>query len=425
MPSRLPFPVRIAHVSDLHVTDGPRLTDQREALGRIAEAIEVQRPHLIAVTGDLFGHTVPHRSTPRERQVLYPWIARLSGIAPVFIVYGNHDARPDLDVLELLGRPQEEPESGSTRHPIRVLDGAGWLELEVPEDPDDSGGRTLPVRIVWFAYPTTGWLLADREAVAVEHSRLEASRALAGFLAIQSQFVHAQPDRAHVVLGHVMVGGSLTSGGEVLAGQEIEVQPAHLQAVGAHYVALGHLHRAQEVAPGAWYAGSPWRTDFGDLDESKGWLAVEVGEDGRAQVDLVDSGARRFGTIDYRWQGGFLVMTGATPPSAFGTPTPLHEVDGMEVKLRLTAPAPEMAAARSAFADAVATARARGAYRVVVETVAEPVLRVRAPELAQATTLEERLQVVWRQMDPEPPPEDQAAALAQLGRLAADLGGAA
>lgn len=414
MPAPLPFPVRIAHVSDLHVTDGPRLDDQRLALARIADAMEAQRPHLIAVTGDLFGHTVPHRSTPRERQVLYPWIARLSGLAPVFIVYGNHDARPDLDVLELLGRPEDEPELGSTRHPIRVLDGAGVLEFQVGEDPEGPGlgDEALTVRLAWFAYPTTGWLLADRDAVAIENARLEASRALAGFLAIQGAVVQSEPSKVHVLLGHVMVGGSLTSGGEVLAGQEIEVQPAHLQAVGAHYVALGHLHRAQEVAPAAWYAGSPWRTDFGDLDESKGWLAVDLGEDGRAQVDLVDSGARRFVTLDYGWEGGRLVHP-SEPPAC----------RGWEVKARLTAPAPEMKAALVAFGVEVEAIR-KLAHRVVVERVSVPVLRVRAPELAQATTLEDRLRVVWAQMEPPPPAEDQASALSFLTRLSQDLGAA-
>ena len=398
--ARRPFPgpLRIAHVSDLHVTEGPRLDDQADVLRTILGQIREFRPHLVLLTGDLFGHAVPHRSTPRERAVLYPWVAALAQLCPVAVLYGNHDARPDLDVLALLGPV------------VRVLDGAGAVDVSIP------GGSA---RIAWFAYPTTGWLLRDRPPVAAEQARQEAGNALAAWLRAQAAIVQAEPAKAHLLLGHVMVGGALTSGGEVLAGQEIEVAASDLRAVGADYVALGHLHRAQEVAPGAWYAGSPWRTDFGDVDPFKGWLAVTVDERG-VDVELRESGSRRFATVDYRWRDGALALEEVSPPGAFGSPDPLETCRGMEVKLRLTAPAPEMATARSAFADVVAAARAR-AYRVTVETVSEPVMRVRAPELATAGTLEERLRVAWGQMEPSPAAEDQDHA---LRLLAQDLGAA-
>ena len=49
--------------------------------------------------------------------------------------------------------------------------------------------------------------------------------------------------------------------------------PAH-----AHYVALGHLHRTQQIGGAApiWYSGSPIQVDFGDTDRQAVVLIVEA-----------------------------------------------------------------------------------------------------------------------------------------------------
>ena len=48
--------------------------------------------------------------------------------------------------------------------------------------------------------------------------------------------------------------------------------PAH-----AHYVALGHLHRTQQIAGAApiWYSGSPVQVDFGEHDDPNNVLLVD------------------------------------------------------------------------------------------------------------------------------------------------------
>ena len=46
----------------------------------------------------------------------------------------------------------------------------------------------------------------------------------------------------------------------------------------AHYVALGHLHRTQEIAGPCpiWYSGSPLQVDFGETADRKSVLVVEA-----------------------------------------------------------------------------------------------------------------------------------------------------
>src|SRR5213079_1851791 len=63
-----------------------------------------------------------------------------------------------------------------------------------------------------------------------------------------------------------------------------------------HYVALGHLHRAQPVpSPSkAWYAGSPLQLDFGETADEKCVLVVEAepGKPARVEPRPLKSGRR-------------------------------------------------------------------------------------------------------------------------------------
>jgi exonuclease SbcD len=57
----------------------------------------------------------------------------------------------------------------------------------------------------------------------------------------------------------------------------------------AHYVALGHLHRAQQLGsqPPVWYCGSPLQLDFGETDDRKCALVVEATASTPARIEEV------------------------------------------------------------------------------------------------------------------------------------------
>ncbi|HEY7698733.1 MAG TPA: exonuclease SbcCD subunit D C-terminal domain-containing protein, partial [Vicinamibacteria bacterium] len=56
-----------------------------------------------------------------------------------------------------------------------------------------------------------------------------------------------------------------------------------------HYVALGHLHRAQKLpaACPAWYSGSPLQLDFGETEDVKSVNVIEAEPDMPAVVEPV------------------------------------------------------------------------------------------------------------------------------------------
>lgn len=390
--------MRIAHIGDPHITDDKRLDDQRVVFERVTRDVIAFRPDLVVIPGDLTGHTVPHRSTPREREVLFAMVRALADVAPVEIVKGNHDVWEDIAALAHLGG----------RWPISVRDGAGSEVIDTPAG---------PALVYWLAYPTAAWLLRDRPAVAAEDARVATGQALEQLLSTwrleTAHYRETEPGIPIIGMGHVMVRGSVTGGGEVLVGAEIEV-PADAVAGIFDYFALNHLHERQEVAPGVWYAGSVTRSDFGDVGRHKVWLDVGVADNGEGWGNAVgfsplcvvnehSTHAIDFGTIDYEWAADALTETGRK-----GRADP-----GCEVKLRVKVRADEREAMEPAWRALCAEWRER-AHRLTVEVETIPVHRVRAPGLAKADTLAERIGVWAETIDPPVPPDHVASAVARL-----------
>jgi len=82
--------VRIAHISDIHWRGIDRHTEYREAFEQLFLELKELNPNLIVNTGDTF-HTKTHGITPELIGQLSWMYQRLSEIAPVYTILGNHD----------------------------------------------------------------------------------------------------------------------------------------------------------------------------------------------------------------------------------------------------------------------------------------------------------------------------------------------
>lgn len=414
--------MRCVHLADLHLTEGPRLEDQTAVLRDVVEQARDLKPDLWLLAGDLYGRTVPHRSTPAEREVLVRAIAEMVDDAPVVIVTGNHDYPGDLRILESLG--------GRLGHPVLVAEEARILPVTT---------RRGLAQVYCLPYPTKRWLLAgETEARGVEATRLLVLEKLQALVGLWARRVERQTDRVHLGLAHVQVGGARTSGGEMLAGQEVELAKAWLYDLPVAYGALGHIHLAQQPVERWWYAGSPWRNDFAEVEDHKTWAVIDVGPSDprrpllpstvaenvypgdplrpRVHVALIPTRCRRMVTLDYRWaqvaeRDGQPVLGWHLRPE----PAVLATCADAEVRMRLVVP--QQWVAGCPWELEVEGVRMRGAHRVVVERTIEPVLRVRAPEVAAAAGHPERLSAYWRTLGTQPTAAESAAALALLNDL--------
>lgn len=403
--------LRLAHITDLHITQGPRLADRAEVLdGILAQAREL-RVQATVLTGDLYGRVVPHRSTPAERAVLYPFVKGLAALGPVVVVYGNHDAPGDLATLEQLG--------GGFDWPVHVVDRARRLKLQ-------TSGADLDVYAL--PWPTKRWLLAgEQRPPGAEVARQMAGEKLGQLLRLWGAWAsRRRAEAVQVFAGHCMVAGSRISGGEVLSGIEIEVRRQDLEALAPDYGALGHIHMRQEVSGRCWYGGSPYRIDFGETDE-KTWTVVDIGrcntipgvardreyDAGASRVSFLHTGCRRFVTLDWRWAAD----RDDGDPRWIDRPdkNAIRDVAGAEVRARLVVP--QQWVAGCPWEVELAALRAAGAHRVHSEPRIEPVHRVRAPEVALAETPRDKLLAYWTTLESPPEDQDRQAAEESLAEL--------
>jgi DNA repair exonuclease SbcCD nuclease subunit len=393
----------IGHVADLHITEGPRLADQIAALEEIARQGQIVGVQLWIVAGDLYGHTVPHRSTPAERLAMLQWLQGLTRDgARVVVIAGNHDDEVDLAGLAVVPG-------------VEVATRAQRLTIDV--------GDAL-VDVLCLPYPWRRWLLADG-AETLGSLTERAERALAALLTAWSALVEegSHPRRFAVLAAHLHVTGGSLGAGVVSSTTELQLPAAALEAVGADYVALGHLHQRQVLGSEGrvWYAGSPWQTAHSAVAEhgpERGWNLVTLTRGAAVQADLdviaAPSRARPLVTLTYRWAD----VDGSPAWSTRPDPADLAEVArGAEVRVRiLTSAALASTCPWSVALDEVAGA---GAERVVEERVVEPTYRRReilsADELV--APLPEQLRAYWSAVATPPSDAEQGRALTLLAEL--------
>jgi len=111
----------------------------------------------------------------------------------------------------------------------------------------------------------------------------------------------AEPGVINLLTAHLTIVGASAGGGEreahTIMGYAV---PATVFPRNAHYVALGHLHRAQQViAPcPTRYCGSPLAVDFGEEENVPSVAIVDVAADKAARVrDVPISSARPLRTV--------------------------------------------------------------------------------------------------------------------------------
>ncbi len=411
--------MRLVHLTDLHVTAGRDLEDQRLTLRAIVTAAEKCRPDGWLITGDLYGVAVPHAPTPMEREVLEPELVRMARWGPVVILTGNHDHARSLARLEDLGGT----------HPIRVISGAKRFRMGTPAGPVD---------IYALAYPTTTWLLRDepRPPSVTEARTVVAHKLAALFRAWGMSLSRARaqsPRVPQVFLGHFQVAGATITGGEVIGPHDIEIGRAALEGLRVDYGALGHIHQRQQLSPRWWYAGSPWPMSYAET-EAKGWHLVALGEDlpRRPQpesrthhvdgADLVPtvvgfyrSGARAVRTLHYRWAADRADGEPHWVVHPFSGREPEAELQDVKVRARLVVP--DQWLASCPWSDVLQQLREMGAHRVDPEVIVEPTHRVRAPEVAIATTFEGKLTAWAQTLESPPEPLDMEAAQIALAKL--------
>jgi len=279
--------MRILHTSDWHLgrtlENRSRQEEQERFVDELCGIVREEKVDLVLITGDVFDTVNP----PAAAELLYyDALARLGegGRRAVVVLAGNHDSPDRLCAaralaerhgVTLFGYPYDDPGPylpGGHRVQ-RVAAGPGWAEITVP-------GVEHPAVVLALAYPSESRLrrlLADTLGEE-ELQRSYSDQVRRWFDAASRRF---RPDAVRLAASHIYVAGGVES---VESERPIQMGGAYTVAAqalpsAAQYVALGHLHRPQQVrsAPTvAHYAGSPIAYSFGEASHAKSVTIVEA-----------------------------------------------------------------------------------------------------------------------------------------------------
>lgn len=349
--------LKLAHISDTHVCERLRPQDLERVLGAFLEDADACNVDLIVHAGDFFDR----RSTPEERLILAEFLQGCSHIAPVFGVRGNHDSPKDLDLFNEL----------TADNYIRIFDRPTAPAYQWMPHP-----KFAMIPLPWF---DRAHLVSGLEAtVDQEHTRLMTNEAAKELLiGLRASAAHARKDgRIPVVVSHAMVAGSEMSTGQVIQGTTVEFTPHDLLEIGAEYVALGHVHKAQAWFGGrVAYSGSPVRHNFGE-PEQKGWRLVTFDDEGKfVSNEFRPLPAREIVLLEADWRGGVLPGVGFDMGE-------VGNAKGALVRFRYTINAADLHLADEAIIRKVL--EEAGAAEVKIEAVVEHQNRIRSEAIVTA-----------------------------------------
>lgn len=291
-------PIRLLHFADIHVgmenyghVDSATGINSRviDFLRRFDEVIEYGLAHDVDVmlfAGDAFKTRDPSPTLQRE------FARRVKRIVdagvPLVMLVGNHDLpamekkASSIDIYRTLAVPNVIVGWEEALH--RVETKRGQLQI-----------ATAP-------YPIRSRLLSQDEHKGKTVEELD--RALQEIVGDNIRALAEQVDPAFpaVLTGHFTVSGA-TFGSErsVMIGRDVAVLKSVLADPRWDYVAMGHIHKHQNLQskggyPAIVYSGSLERIDFGEERDAKGFCWVEVVK-GETAWHFVEVNARIFITI--------------------------------------------------------------------------------------------------------------------------------
>lgn len=284
------------HLADLHIgmENYGRLdaatglhTRLRDYLDRLDEALALaldEQVDIVLIAGDIYKNRTPNPTHQRE---FARRIHRLQSAGiPVFILTGNHDISA----------------SAGKAHSVEIFDALGVEGVTIADRPRSHTITTQSgsLQIIALPWVTRHTLLTRDDMRNASFGELEAElrRRLDRFVADAA--AQLDTDIPAVLAFHGTVDGAVYGAERAITlGQDLVLSRSTLAQPGVDYVALGHIHKHQVLGqqPPMVYAGSIDRIDFGERDEDKGVVIVEL-EKGNTRWRFHKLAARPFVSIE-------------------------------------------------------------------------------------------------------------------------------
>ncbi|MCS6842121.1 MAG: exonuclease SbcCD subunit D [Roseiflexus sp.] len=288
--------MRLLHLADLHIgiENYGRVdpatglhTRLRDYLERFDEAIEIglaEGVDAVLIAGDIYKNRTPN---PTQQREFARRIHRLRACGlPVFILTGNHDVSP----------------AAGRAHTVEIFDTLAVDGVTIADRPriHTLHTRSGPLQIIALPWVTRHALLTKEEL------------RMASFLEIETMLIERverflrqaaedlDPALPAVLTVHGTIDGAIFGAErQVLLGRDLVYPRSLVTLPGVDYVAMGHIHRHQALGdhPPIVYPGSIERIDFGEENEDKGCVIVDLAAKGDVRWHFHKLTTRPFVTI--------------------------------------------------------------------------------------------------------------------------------
>lgn len=258
--------MKLLHLSDLHlgkrVNGFSQIEDQKYILDQILTIIGEERPDAVLICGDVYDKSVP---SAEAVELFDSFLTRLAKArTDVFIISGNHDSAERIAFGGKLF-------SATHVYVSPVYDG----HLTTIEKEDEFG----TVRFYLLPFLKPSHVRLHKPDTAIENYTDAIAAALSD--------CDLRDDYRHVLLTHQLVTGAERSESEDLSiggTDNVDLQVFD----GFDYVALGHLHRPQNVgSERVRYCGTPLKYSFSEANHEKSVTLVDLKEKGNLQIRTI------------------------------------------------------------------------------------------------------------------------------------------
>ncbi|HEY9650037.1 MAG TPA: exonuclease subunit SbcD [Coleofasciculaceae cyanobacterium] len=320
--------IKILHLSDIHLGSGfshgrinpatglnTRLEDFVNTLSLCIDRAIAEPVDLVLFGGDAFPDATP---PPYVQEAFASQFRRLvdAGIPTVLLV-GNHDQH-------------SQGQGGASLCIYRTLGVPGFMVGDSIETHRIETRNGL-VQVITLPWLTRSTLLTRPETEGL--ALTEVNELLTQRLdpVLEAEIRRLDPEVPTVLLAHLMADRANLGAERFLAvGKGFTIPISMLTRPCFDYVALGHVHRHQNLNPSnnppVIYPGSIERVDFSEEKEDKGYVLVEL-ERGRVQWEFCPLPVRPFRTIEVD------VSEADDPQSALLKAIGKKDINGVVVRL--------------------------------------------------------------------------------------------
>lgn len=265
-----------------------RLLDFEKALNYCIDFAIDKKVDLFLFAGDAY--KTPH-PTPTHQRLLMRCLLRLyKEKIPIILIVGNHD----------------NPLSFGKAHALEIFDQIPLDGFHVISKPTNLNIETKngPVQITAIPWPTRNTVSLNNQHVHSTTQEITQYISKGVTNIIQQLAFELDPNLPAILSGHLTVSSGIFSGSEKRAiyGTDPVFLPSGLAIAPFDYVALGHLHRFQDLNqnnhPPIVYSGSIERIDFGERKEEKGFCYVTIHNKQKTTYEFIKTPTRPFIQIE-------------------------------------------------------------------------------------------------------------------------------